>query len=50
VASLVFSAQACHHALGTTNEFRRYMALLRREQKRKRNPMKILDENGLRLV
>jgi hypothetical protein len=33
--------------LGTTDEFRRYVALLRMDQKRKRNLMRILDENGL---
>ena len=34
-------------ALGTTGEFKRYLVLFRMEQKRKRNLMKILDENGL---
>ena len=47
IASLLLSARACHQALGTTDEFRRYMAALRTEQKRKRNLMKILDQNGL---
>jgi uncharacterized Zn finger protein len=35
------------HALGTVDEFRRYVAALRTEQKRKRNLMKILEQNGL---
>jgi hypothetical protein len=47
MASLLLSARACHQALGTTDEFRRYLAVLRLNQKRKRNLMKILDENGL---
>jgi hypothetical protein len=47
IASILLSARACHQALGTTDEFRRYMAALRTEQKRKRNLMKILDQNGL---
>jgi uncharacterized Zn finger protein len=33
--------------LGTTAEFSRYLAALRADQKRKRNLMKILDENEL---
>lgn len=36
-----------HEAIGTAAEFRRYLAVLRMEQKRKRNLMKILDQNGL---
>ena len=47
IATLLLSARACHEALGTTDEFRRYVALLRMDQKRKRNLMRILDENGL---
>ena len=47
IASLLLSTRACHQALGTTDEFRRYVAALRAEQKRKRNLMKILDQNGL---
>jgi uncharacterized Zn finger protein len=47
IASLLLSARACHRALGTADEFRRYVAALRAEQKRKRNLMKILDQNGL---
>jgi uncharacterized Zn finger protein len=47
IATLLLAARACHQALGTTAEFRRYVALLRMEQKRKRNLIKILDQNGL---
>jgi uncharacterized Zn finger protein len=47
IASLLLSARACHQALGTADEFRRYVAALRAEQKRKRNLMKILDQHGL---
>jgi hypothetical protein len=47
MASLLLSARACHQALGTEDEFTRYTAGLRMEQKRKRNLMKILDQNGL---
>ena len=34
-------------ALGATYEFSRYVAALRAEQKRKRNLINILDQNGL---
>jgi uncharacterized Zn finger protein len=47
IASLLLSARACHLALGTPGEFTRYVAALRVEQKRKRNLMKILNQNGL---
>ena len=47
IASLLLSARACHQVLGTADEFRRYVAALRVEQKRKRNLMKILDQHGL---
>jgi hypothetical protein len=47
IASLLLFARACHQPLGTTDEFRRYLASLRAEQQRKRNLMKILDQNGL---
>ena len=47
LASLLLSIRACHQALGTTAEFTRYLTVLRMEQKRKRNLMKILDQNGL---
>jgi uncharacterized Zn finger protein len=49
VARLLLSARGCHEKLGTTAEFARYLAALRADQKRKRNLMKILDENGLTL-
>jgi len=47
IAALLLSARACHEALGTADEFRRYVAALRMDQKRKHNLMRILDENGL---
>jgi uncharacterized Zn finger protein len=47
IATHLLAARGCHMALGTMPEFRRYMVLLRTEQKRKRNLMKILDQNGL---
>jgi len=47
IARLLLSIRACHQTLGTTAEFTRYLTVLRMEQKRKRNPMKILDQNGL---
>jgi uncharacterized Zn finger protein len=47
MATLLLAARACHEALGTTTEFRRYVAVLRMDQKRKRNLIKILDQAGL---
>ena len=47
VARLLLSARACHEALGTPDEFRQYLTVLRMSQKRKRNLMKILADNGL---
>ena len=47
IANLLLSARACHESLGTTAEFRRYVAALRADQKRKRNLIKILDQKGL---
>jgi uncharacterized Zn finger protein len=47
MATLLLAARACHEALGTAAEFRRYVAVLRMDQKRKRNLMKILDQAGL---
>jgi uncharacterized Zn finger protein len=47
IANLLLGARACHESLGTTAEFRRYVAALRAEQKRKRNLMKILDAHRL---
>ena len=37
----------CHQRLGTDADFRRYVTLLRRENKRKRNLIALLDTNGL---
>jgi uncharacterized Zn finger protein len=47
MAGLLVSVRACHEALGTMAEFTRYLTVLRTGQKRKRNLMKILDQNGL---
>jgi uncharacterized Zn finger protein len=47
MAALLVAARACHQALGTTDQFRRYLTVLRMGGKRKPNLMKILDENGL---
>jgi uncharacterized Zn finger protein len=47
IANLLLGARACHESLGTTAEFRRYVAALRADQKRKRNLIKILDQKRL---
>jgi hypothetical protein len=47
MAALLLAVRACHQALGTTDQFRRYLTILRMECKRKHNLMKILAENGL---
>lgn len=47
MARLLLSARACHEALGTPEKFRQYLTVLRTSQKRKRNLMKILADNGL---
>jgi uncharacterized Zn finger protein len=47
VANLLVAARGCHESLGTAAEFRRYIAALRQDHKRKRNLMKILDAQGL---
>ena len=47
IAALLLAARACHETLGTLPDFRKYVAALRLDQKRKRNLMKILDQNGL---
>lgn len=47
IATLLVAARACHESLGTTAEFRKYVAALRLDQKRKRNLIKILDAKGL---
>lgn len=47
MARLLLSVRACHETLGSMAEFRNYLAYVRMDQKRKRNLMRILDENGL---
>ncbi len=47
IAKHLLGARACHEALGTMDEFRQYMVVLRMGQKRKRNLIKILDRSGL---
>jgi hypothetical protein len=44
---LLRSARACHQALGTSEEFDRYLALFRADQKRKPSLMRLLDRHGL---
>lgn len=47
IATYLLAVRACHEALGTMDKFRQYMVLLRMAQKRKRNLMSILEQNGL---
>jgi hypothetical protein len=47
LAGLLLRARDCHEALGTGQDFRRYLAALRTDQRRKRNLMRILSEYGL---
>jgi hypothetical protein len=47
LARLLAETFEFHDALGTTEQFGEYMSQLRTELRRKRNLMKILDENGL---
>jgi uncharacterized Zn finger protein len=47
MVSFLLSAQTCHEALGSTEEFTRYLTALKADQKRKRNLMKLLNESGL---
>jgi uncharacterized Zn finger protein len=47
MARLLLRARACHHSLGTDTEFAAYLAALRTDQRRKRNLIKILDQQGL---
>jgi uncharacterized Zn finger protein len=47
IANLLLAARACHESLGTTPDFRKYVAALRQDQKRKRNLVKILDAHSL---
>ncbi|MFJ5643478.1 SWIM zinc finger domain-containing protein [Streptomyces sp. NPDC093223] len=47
ITRLLRSVRACHHRLGTPDEFSRHMAALRTELKRKRKLMQLLDTNDL---
>jgi uncharacterized Zn finger protein len=47
IAALLLSARACHEALGTLDKFRQYLVVLKMGQKRKKNFMNILEQNGL---
>jgi tetratricopeptide (TPR) repeat protein len=47
LASLLLRARDCHQALGTGQDFRRYLAAFRTDQRRKRSLMRILAEHGL---
>lgn len=47
LARLLAEAREYHVALGTAGQFTRYLSRLRADLKRRRNLMKILDENGL---
>jgi uncharacterized Zn finger protein len=47
IAAHLLAARECHEALGTMDKFRQYMVMLRMGQKRKRNLMAILEQNGL---
>lgn len=47
MARLLLSARACHERLGTLEEFEGYVEVIRTDLKRRRNLIRILDENGL---
>jgi len=47
LASLLLRARDCHQALGTGQDFRRYLAAFRTDQRRKRSLMRILAQHGL---
>ncbi|MGW3633223.1 SWIM zinc finger family protein [Streptomyces sp. NPDC005122] len=47
LAGLLLSMRECHRHLGTEAEFTTYVSALRAGQKRKRNLMRLLDQNGL---
>ncbi len=47
IAAHLLSARACHEALGTMDKFRQYLVVLKMGQKRKRNLLNILEQNGL---
>jgi uncharacterized Zn finger protein len=47
LAGLLLRARDCHQALGTGQDFGRYLAAFRTDQRRKRGLMRILAEHGL---
>ncbi|MGW0821010.1 SWIM zinc finger family protein [Streptomyces sp. NPDC002845] len=47
LVGLLLSIRDCHRRLGTPEEFTAYVTALRAAQKRKRNLMRLMDENGL---
>ena len=47
LAGLLLKARDCHVALGTSQDFRRYLVAFRTDQRRKRALMRILAEHGL---
>jgi uncharacterized Zn finger protein len=47
IAAHLLSARACHEALGTMDKFRQYLMVLKMGQKRKKNLINILEQNGL---
>jgi hypothetical protein len=48
VAALLIKIRDCHERLGAGPQFTSYLAMLRTDQKRKRNLIKLLDQHGLR--
>ncbi|WP_037851860.1 SWIM zinc finger family protein [Streptomyces sp. NRRL S-340] len=47
LVALLLGIRACHHHLGTPDDFTAYVTALRATQKRKRNLMRLMDEHGL---
>ncbi|MEW2293177.1 DUF6880 family protein [Streptomyces sp. NPDC006743] len=47
LVALLLSIRACHHHLGTQDDFTAYVTDLRATQRRKRNLMRLMDERGL---
>jgi uncharacterized Zn finger protein len=47
LVGLLLSIRDCHHRLGTPDTFTAYAAALRASQRRKRNLMRLMDEQGL---
>ncbi|UUU21576.1 SWIM zinc finger family protein [Streptomyces sp. DSM 40750] len=47
LVGLLLSIRDCHHRLGTPDMFTAYVAALRASQRRKRNLMRLMDEQGL---